>query len=169
MKIDSIKQYTALRESLVSEKQRLEVRLKAIDDALGFATPDAPVTEQAPLRSTAARAVRKGRRGPFSLKTAVMRVTANQPRTKEEILEAVKKLGYQFKTSNPMNSLGVILYGKSPKFRRENGRFSYSGTSPEFEFNGLASPVKRKRRKISPEGLARIAAAQRARWAARKA
>jgi len=30
MKIDSIKRYMALRESLVSEKQRLEARLKAV-------------------------------------------------------------------------------------------------------------------------------------------
>jgi hypothetical protein len=169
MKIDSIKQYVALRESLVGEKRRLEARLGEIDSALGNPSSDSPATERASSSSTLPQRGRKGRRGPFSLKSAVLRVVSNQARTKEEILDAVKQMGYRFKTSNPMNSLGVILYGKSPKFRRENGRFSYSGPSPQVESNNSAASPKPKGRKISPEGLARIAAAQRARWAKQKA
>jgi hypothetical protein len=33
-------------------------------------------------------------------------------------------MGYQFSTDDPLNSLGVILYGKNPKFKNEGGRFS---------------------------------------------
>jgi hypothetical protein len=46
--------------------------------------------------------------------------------TKHEILDAVLASGYQFSTNDPLNSLGVILYGKNPKFKNQNGRFSLS-------------------------------------------
>jgi hypothetical protein len=90
--------------------------------------------------------------------------------TKEEILEGVKNLGYRFSTSNPLNSLGVILYGKKPKFRNDSGRFSPLGGAPtpgnaQANGNGQSRGASRKRRKMSPEARARIAAAQRARWA----
>jgi hypothetical protein len=44
--------------------------------------------------------------------------------TKHEILDAVLGAGYQFSTDDPLNSLGVILYGKKPKFKNDIGRFS---------------------------------------------
>ena len=44
--------------------------------------------------------------------------------TKHQVLEVVLALGYQFITEDPLNSLGVILYGKSPKFKNDRGRFS---------------------------------------------
>jgi hypothetical protein len=37
--------------------------------------------------------------------------------TKREILDAALALGYQFSTDDPFDSLGVILYGKNPKFK----------------------------------------------------
>jgi len=88
--------------------------------------------------------------------------------TKEEILEGVQQLGYTFSTTNPLNSLGVILYGKNPRFKNENGRFSSSGSA------GGGAPsasgaFSRKRRQLSPAARERIAAAQRARWAKAKA
>jgi hypothetical protein len=44
--------------------------------------------------------------------------------TKHEILDAILMLGYQFSTDDPLNSLGVVLYGKKPKFKNEKGKFS---------------------------------------------
>jgi hypothetical protein len=43
--------------------------------------------------------------------------------TKEQILEAVKKLGYRFATARPMASLNAYLYQKG-QFKRQNGRFA---------------------------------------------
>jgi hypothetical protein len=42
-------------------------------------------------------------------------------------LDAVQKLGYKFAGKNPINSIGVILYGKPKHFKNENGKFSYLG------------------------------------------
>jgi hypothetical protein len=144
MKMDSIKKYISLRESLVREKQELEARLREINGALGSVSAATPAA-LAPV----AAAGRRGRRGPISLRTV--------------------KMGYKFQTTNPMNSLGVILYGKANKFKRNNGVFSYSGPVPAAESASGPAPSKAAKRKISPEGLARIAAAQRARWAKAKA
>ena len=64
---------------------------------------------------------------PMSLREAALKVTAEKPLTKPEIMEAVKKLGYKFNTKKPMDSLGTLLYKKKDGrnlFKNENGRFS---------------------------------------------
>ncbi len=170
MKTVSIQQYLGLRNSLLREKETIENRLQEIERALDTATPETPLR---PATSAAAavsqpRVARRGRRAALSLKSAVMQVISSHPRTKEKILEGVKQLGYRFTTLNPLNSLGVILYGKSPKFRNEGGCFSYHGPQPEAKSGPAESPAaakKQPRRKLSAEALARMAAAQRARWA----
>ncbi|MGZ8898636.1 MAG: hypothetical protein ACXW3Z_00950, partial [Limisphaerales bacterium] len=95
--------------------------------------------------------------------------TGGGPLSKEEILNGVKQLGYRFSTNNPLNSLGVILYGKSPKFKNDAGRFSPLGGGSALTSKKSTDVSKpgRKRRKLSPEARERIAAAQRARWAKR--
>jgi hypothetical protein len=60
----------------------------------------------------------------MSLRDAVMKVIEGKCLTKHEILDQVIRIGYRFSTEDPLNSLGVILYGKSPKFKNESGRFS---------------------------------------------
>ena len=86
--------------------------------------------------------------------------------TKEQILDAVQKRGYKFSTNNPLNSLGVILYGKNPRFNRADGKFSIKGSATQAQGS---QPIRRGgKRKMSPEARARIAAAQRARWANQK-
>jgi hypothetical protein len=81
--------------------------------------------------------------------------------TKQEIHDAVVRLGYRFKSKDPFNVLGVVLYGKKPRFRNEGGRFSPEGSPASWAANN-------GRRGMSEEGRARIAAAQRARWAKQK-
>jgi hypothetical protein len=63
-------------------------------------------------------------RNEISLKEAVLKVIEGKSLTKHEILDAVIAKGYQFATDDPLNSLGVILYGKKPKFKNIKGRFS---------------------------------------------
>jgi hypothetical protein len=100
----------------------------------------------------------------LKLRDAISKVSGKKPLSVREIVEAVQKLGYQFQSSNPVNSVGAFLYGPSGKkhFKRMNGKFAPIGASK----NG-AAPTKAKRT-MSPAARKRIAAA-RARWAAVKA
>ncbi len=166
MKID-IRRYLSLRDSLLKEKSNLEVRLREINQALGQ-TPT--MSAASSVSSSTPRGGQRGPRRGLSLRDAVLQVTANAPLAKEEILRRVQALGYRFSTKNPLNSLGVILYGKNPKFRNVDGKFSVSGKAAGA--SAQASPGGSRpggRRKMSPEARARIAAAQRARWAKAKA
>jgi len=67
-----------------------------------------------------------------------------------------------------LNSLGVILYGKNPKFNRADGRFSLGGGGYVGNGHAITSVAKSGtgKRQMSPAARARIAEAQRARWAA---
>src|SRR5687768_10279558 len=156
-----IKRYISLRDSLVQEKTKLETRLSEINEALGGSVE--PVASKAPAPATVARPVRRGRRGArgtISLREAVLQATAKSPLTKEEILNRVKALGYRFSTNNPLNSLGVILYGKNPRFKNEGGRFSPMGgaSAQAAESRQPAKgPAKKARRQLSPEARERIA------------
>jgi hypothetical protein len=118
MKSDALKQYVSLRDSIFAEREALIVRLREIDEALGAMGLRGRDAYYGPRTRT-------GRvRNELSLKEAVLKVIDGKELTKHEILDAVLRSGYQFATDDPLNSLGVILYGKSPKFKNENGRFS---------------------------------------------
>lgn len=119
---DVLKEYVSLRQSLLAEKTRIEKRLHEINAALG--TED-PTRAPLPPKPTAVskRALPKRIKNPLSLKAAILKVTSEGPKTKQEIFEAVKKLGYRFAGKDPMNSIGVVLYGK-PKFKNKDGKFS---------------------------------------------
>jgi hypothetical protein len=117
MKVDSIKQFVALRAALTNEKARLEARLAEINRALGQTGPAPAPAKSKPVVSRA-RA-----RNAMSLKEAVTRATRNKPMTRQEILKAIGKLGYKFTAKDPMNSLNVTLYTKG-NFKNANGKFS---------------------------------------------
>ena len=111
MKSDALKQYVALRETLLKEKSALEARLEQISRALDL---DGGAVER-----TAGGRVRN----PMSLKIAVTRVTKGKALNKQEILAAIKKLGYRFSAKDPINSLNTVLYtGKV--FKNQGGKFS---------------------------------------------
>ncbi len=114
MSNDNLKNYLLLRDALTQEKAELEARLKEIDTALGI--------DYGYSARPRGRTPGHGNNA-ISLKRAVMRLTNGRALTKRQILDEVELLGYKFKTTNPLNSLSVILYGKVPKFNRENGAF----------------------------------------------
>ena len=118
MKSDALKQYVTLRDTIFNEREQLIARLREIDEALGAMGLRGHDSYYGP-RTPTGRA-----RNEMSLKEAVIKALEDKPRTKHEILDAVLGLGYQFSTSDPLNSLGVILYGKSPKFKNDGGKFS---------------------------------------------
>ena len=164
MKIDNLRRYVDLRNSLTREKAQLQERLEQINQALGETTPPAAA------RIGTTGPARRGRPAAsgLSLREAVLQVTSQRPMTKQEILDAVQSLGYRFSTNNPMNSLGVILYGKNPRFKNEGGRFSPAGGAKAGAGAKSNGAFRRKKRQLSPEARERIAAAQRARWAKAK-
>ena len=160
MKNDALRRFINLRDSLTQERARLESRLREIDNALGQSGSGS----SAPAAPREKRAARGGRSrgGSPSLRELVLQVTTARALKKEEILEAIKQAGYKFTTKNPLNSLGTILYGKNPKFKNEDGRFSpASGAARNGNDKGAFA---RKPRQMSAEARARIAAAQKARW-----
>jgi hypothetical protein len=186
MKTDLLQKYISMQSSLQREREELLTRLRQIEDALG-AVPSIP--------SKAGASGRRGRGGnPMPLRDAVIQVTARRAMTKEEIVEAVQRLGYRFTGKDPLNVVGVVVYGKNPAFRNEGGRFSPIGRTAPAPSTGkrMMSPAARERiaaaqrarwarqqatdngvrkptRRMSPEGRARIAAAARARWAKARA
>lgn len=118
MKPDALKQYTQLRDAIFAEREQLIIRLREIDEALGAMGLRGRDSYYGPRTPT-------GRvRNELSLKEAVMKVIDGKELTKHEILDAVLRMGYQFSTDDPLNSLGVILYGRNPKFKNNGGKFS---------------------------------------------
>jgi len=118
MKPDALKQYVSLRDSIVAEREELITRLREMDEALGTTGLRGRGGNYGP-RTPMGRA-----RNEMSLKEAVIKVIEGKALSKHDILDGVVRLGYQFSTDDPLNSLGVILYGKNPKFKNEGGRFS---------------------------------------------
>jgi len=171
MKMNNVRKYIDLRDSLAREKAKLEERLAQINEALGHSM-SAPAEASAPVPPlpAARRGGRRSGKGGLSLRDAVLQATAKAALTKQEILNAIHAIGYRFSTKNPLNSLGVILYGKKPRFKNQDGRFSpVGGASAPASSSADSLPVLRKRPKLSREARERIAAAQRARWAKVKA
>lgn len=125
MQSDSITQFIRLRRALETERETLTARLREVTEALaGFqgATPVAAPAKRVGRPPAAARPAKVS--NTLSLKEAVLSVTKGKSLTKEEVLAAVEKIGYQFRTSNPLNSIGTVLYGKDPKFNNVRGKFS---------------------------------------------
>src|SRR6266480_1793026 len=103
---DALKEYVALRDSIVTEREEIIIRLREMDAALGIMGLRGKGSYRGPGTPT-------GRaRNELSLKESVLKVIEGKALTKHEILDAVLALGYTFSTDDPLNSLGVILYGR---------------------------------------------------------
>ncbi len=59
----------------------------------------------------------------MSLKEVVIKVLGKRDYDPGGILAGKQKLGYRFRTSKPIGTVSVVLYGKNPKLRRQNGKF----------------------------------------------
>ena len=114
---DALKQYVALRDAIFAEREELLVRLREMDEALGAMGLRGKGSYYGPKTES-------GRpRNEVPLKILVLTLIKGKSMTKHEILDAVIASGYQFATDDPLNSLGVILYGKHPKFKRDGKAF----------------------------------------------
>jgi hypothetical protein len=102
------------------------------------------------------------------LREALIIVLSQGSKTKHELLEGVRKIGYRFAASDPMNSLQAFLYGSGKKlFQRVDGKFALAGGASSSS-NGPAKPAKAKRT-MSLQARKRISEAVKARWAKQKA
>lgn len=120
----SIKQFVAMRQSLLAEKKVLQDRLAEIEAALGVNEVSVPAVAAPAIRAVApSRRTGKRIRNVLSLKAAVVKVTKDKAMTKDEILAAIAKLGYRFNTDNPVSSLNSVLYAKK-QFKNVGGKFS---------------------------------------------
>jgi len=118
---DKLQRYLASLEALHAEKAELEARLAKIEAALAGA-PRAQRGHRGRPNGHTSRG--RGRRNGLSLREAVAQVTRHRPLGKPQILQAVRKMGYKFATSDPMNSLNAMLYAPANKFQNVNGRFA---------------------------------------------
>lgn len=164
MRMDPLKQYTKLRQQLTEEKNRLEARLEEINSVLA---PMGAASSLAAVATTTPRAKARGK-NKLSMKDAITQaLRAHGPMGRKELAEAVREVGYVSKAKDPLSSMGIVLYAKNSPFKRREGKFCLTenapAAEPPAEANGR-SP-KRKKRTMSPEARAKIAAAQRARWA----
>jgi hypothetical protein len=97
---DPLKEYVALRDEILAEREQLIVRLREMDEALGAMGLRGRI-------SYYGRKTPTGRaRNETSLKDAVLKVIERKSMTKHEILDSVIASGYQFSTDDPMNSFG---------------------------------------------------------------
>lgn len=118
MKANALKEYVAVRDAIFAEREEIIARLREIDEALGTMALRGKDSYYGPRTPT-------GRvRNEKSLKEAVLEIVEGKALNKHDILDAVLRSGYQFSTDDPLNSLGVILYGKNPKFENNGGKFS---------------------------------------------
>jgi hypothetical protein len=127
---DALKQFVDLKLRLTTEREKLMRRLAEINEALadnGLDGRQAQESLPAPARAPRTSATKKQRstaKNEMSLREAVVKATTGRPLGKQEIVAEVQKLGYTFRGSDPMNVLGTVIYGKKPRFKNENGRFS---------------------------------------------
>ena len=125
MRTDILQQYVASQEALKREKSALENRLTRINQALSgrimLSAARAGVALPAPR---SARRPSKRAANSLSLVEAMRKATSAKPLTKPEILAAIKKMGYKFESSNPMNSVNVKLYTRGLFLKKPGGRFS---------------------------------------------
>jgi hypothetical protein len=159
MKNDILQQYVSARQALLDEKAQVEARLRQITRALSEA-PSAVTVAPKPVAPIPRR-----RRGPISMKAAVIQVTSGHPMTKPEIMAAIQKLGFRSASKNPINSLSTLLYGKNPKFRNDNGRFSPLTRATGAAGAKRATVKPSGKRKMSAAGRAKLSALIKARWA----
>ena len=179
MRIDPLQQYARIKQQLTEEKNRLEARLNKINQVLGRDAPSAtsaavPLQTRTPLSSPTGSGHGRGQ-NRFSLREVITQALSQRgPLGRKELGQAVVDLGYRSKAKNVLGSIGNLLYGKNSPFLSREGKFYLAGATaaaaaPSVGAGPGAVPARRKRRGMSAEGRARIAAAQRARRARERA
>lgn len=119
MKPDVIQQYSILRERLLREKLEIEERLKGIKLVLGTNNlPQLPETAvEIPKR------IGRPKANAMSMKEAILKVLSKGPLGRKEIVQEVQRLGYRFRGTNPLNSIGSVLYSKQTGIKNKDKKY----------------------------------------------
>jgi hypothetical protein len=177
-KNDPLTQFARLRKELLEEKAHLESRLQQINEVLDVESAIPAPAATAPARPAPGPRRRGPKpRGPnsMSMREAVITALSKGPLSRQELVGAVEATGYRFTTNNPLNSIGSVLYGKNSPAENKEGKFQLKSSvdSGSTQRNGDATtsdtPRKKRRRKLTAETRAKLAAAQRARRARERA
>ncbi len=163
MKITPLNEFVRLRESLFNEKAAIEARLLELNQILGF---ELPGSAPKPVSWNPDPTQLGGKK--LTMKQAICEALANGPLTRKELGIAVKAAGYVSKSKNLLSSMGIVLYGKDSPFKKMGKRFYLPinlNPAKAEPANGLR---KAKKKPMSSEAKAKIAAGQKRRWALRK-
>lgn len=163
--LDIVGQAIALFQQLQKRRGELQAEIDRIDQALGqFSSGSSSPQGKQPPRGLPAN--------PLNLRQALTQVLQSGPKTKQEILNGVKQLGYVFSSQNPMNSLNAFLYVNKKMVQKVDGnRVALVGGAAALSSTAkpkTAAPARKAKRQISAEGRKRIAEAARKMWAERK-
>jgi hypothetical protein len=128
MKKDFLQQFVAARQQLERERAELHTRVLEIDRILGGANLSAPVGRSGRSHSNGVAAPRLSRRGrgsnAMSMRDAASQVLRSGPKDIRQLLDGLHKVGYRFTSTNPKNSLAVMLYTNKKLFNGKRGMFS---------------------------------------------
>jgi hypothetical protein len=124
MKTTALNQFKKYRQELTKLRSNLQSQIDEIDEALGIVNNGHYPSQ--PAQSVQRRARRSNQKNAMSLREAITQVTSRKALTKQEIIDAVGKLGYRFSTSDPAGSVNALLYSKHGKehFKNQGGKFS---------------------------------------------
>src|SRR5258708_2573786 len=128
MRLDPLQQYAKLHKQLTEEKSQLEIRLNQIKQVLGGEStpaqiPQSSVPTAAPVQPSKRRGRKPKAANQMSMREAVLKALSHGPLARKELVPAVEAVGYKFTTSNPLNSIGSVLYAKNGPVNSKGGKF----------------------------------------------
>jgi hypothetical protein len=140
-----IEAFKKMRDAIFAERESLIQRLREIDESLG--AMGLSKARYLGLTTPTGRA-----RNETSLKELVLKVLeGGKSLTKHEILDEVMKRNYSFSSTDPLNSLGVVIYSKKNGIKNEHGKFSLTAKAAK---KSVAKKAGAKPEQKTPEPVA---------------
>jgi hypothetical protein len=119
MKRDVLQKFQQARQRLEVERNNIQSRLAEIDRVLSNgALPTSPAAR------TNGRRGRRGQGSNLSMREAAQQVLKSGPKDMHQLIDGIQRLGYQFASKKPRNSLAVLLYTNKKIFKAKRGMFS---------------------------------------------
>jgi hypothetical protein len=113
---DILKEFTSLQQELGDERRRIQSRLAQLDRVLSLTVAATAGVPNVPSPQNGNQAPRRERvQNKLSMREAIEEATAQRPLAVRDIVDAVQRLGFRFRSTNPVNSIGAYLYGKEGK------------------------------------------------------
>lgn len=81
----------------------------------------AKVAPKAPVKASAPS---KPAKNTITLREALLKLTVSKPRTRQELIDGLKTVGYHTNSKDVGNVMNRFLYGKTAIFKNSGGKFS---------------------------------------------